>query len=256
VFCSQRILRCGITPGSISGVHRTFSPWPIHIARLSAGDQSGTAAPVKEGDSPWREKSKLSISSDGKWFSRPYVRRRATRFPPRVEQCSGALGRGRTLRNATERHRSATIEEHLSSLSDLNPTKLRELWRNSYGLDPPVKISDLLMRQAIAHRLQVKHFGGLNFSTRRVLKRLLEESGATRHKPHSRSTRVSDGTVLVREWHGATHHVTATEKGVLYREKLFRSLSEVAREITGTRWSGPLFFGLRTPRGEPRRGTK
>jgi len=160
------------------------------------------------------------------------------------------------LRNATERQRSATIEEQLSSLSNLNRTKLRELWRDSYGLDPPEKINDLLMRQAIAHRLQVKHFGGLNFSTRRALKRVFEESGASRLKPHPASKRVTNGTVLVREWHGATHQVTATEKGVLYRGKLFCSLSEVAREITGTRWSGPLFFGLRTPRGEPRRGTK
>ncbi len=84
------------------------------------------------------------------------------------------------MRNATERHRSKTIELQLAGLPNLNRTKLRELWRDSYGSDPPEKISDLLMRQAIAHRLQVKHLGGLNFSTRRALKRLLEESGATR----------------------------------------------------------------------------
>ena len=124
------------------------------------------------------------------------------------------------------------------------------------GSDPPQKLSDQLMRQAIAYRLQVKHLGGLNFSTRRALKRLLEESGAIGLRPHSRSSRVTNGTVLVREWHGATHQVTATEKGVLYRGKLFRSLSEVAREITGTRWSGPLFFGLRTSSGESKLGTK
>jgi hypothetical protein len=160
------------------------------------------------------------------------------------------------LRNVTEHHRWKTIEQQLADLANLNRTKLRELWCDSYGSDPPEKISDLLMRQAIAHRLQVKHLGGLNFSTRRALKRLLEESSATGHKPHSRSMRVTDGSVLVREWHGTTHQVTATEKGVLYRGKLFRSLSEVAREITGTRWSGPLFFGLRTSPRESRRGTK
>jgi len=141
-------------------------------------------------------------------------------------------------------------------LPNLNRTKLRELWRDSYGSDPPEKISDLLMRQAIAHRIQVKVLGGLNFSTRRALKRLLEESSATRLESHSESRRVTNGTVLVREWHGATHQVTATEKDVLYRGKLFRSLSEVAREITGTRWSGPLFFGLRASSGESNRGGK
>jgi hypothetical protein len=113
-----------------------------------------------------------------------------------------------------------------------------------------------MMWQAIAHRLQVKHLGGLNFSTRRALKRLLEESSALRLKPDSGCKHVTHGTVLVREWHGATHQVTAMEKGVLYRGKLSRSLSEVAREITGTRWSGPLFFGLLTSSGESKRGTK
>ena len=159
------------------------------------------------------------------------------------------------MRNATEHHRSKTLELQLAGWPNLSRTELRKLWRDSYGSDPPEKISDLLMRQAVAHRLQVKHLGGLNFTTRRALKRLLDETGATRLNPHSRSKRVSSGTVLVREWHGATHQVTATEKGVLYRGKLFRSLSEVARAITGTRWSGPLFFGLRTPPGESRRGT-
>ncbi len=163
---------------------------------------------------------------------------------------------GWTLNNATEHHRSKTLEVQLAGLPNLHRTELRELWRDSYGSDPPEKISDLLLRQAIAHRLQVKHLGGLNFSTRRALKRLLEESGATRLRPNSWGIRVTNGTVLVREWHGATHQVTATEKGVLYRGKLFRSLSEVARAITGTRWSGPLFFGLRTPPRESRRGTK
>ena len=163
---------------------------------------------------------------------------------------------GRTLRNATEHHRSKTIEVQLAGLPNLNRSELRELWHDSYGSEPPGKISDQLMRQAIAHRLQVKHLGGLNFSTRRALKGLLEESGAIRFRPHSPSKRVTNGTVLVREWHGVTHQVTATEKGVLYRGKLFRSLSEVAREITGTRWSGPLFFGLRTSSGESARGTK
>ena len=163
---------------------------------------------------------------------------------------------GRSLKKATDHHRSKTLEVQLDSLPNLNRTKLRELWRDSYGSDPPEKISDLLLRQAIAHRLQVKHLGGLNFSTRRTLKRVLEEAHAPRPTRCSKSQSVTNGTVLVREWHGATHQVTTTEKGVRYRGKLFRSLSEVAREITGTRWSGPLFFGLRTSSGESKHGTK
>ena len=156
----------------------------------------------------------------------------------------------------TDHRRAKTIELQLAGLPILNRIELRELWRDSYGSDPPVKISDLLMRQAIAHRLQVKRFGGLDFSTRRALKQVLEQSGANRLNSSSEGNRVTNGTVLVREWHGATHQVTATEKGLLYRGKLFRSLSEVAREITGTRWSGPLFFGLRTSPRESQHGTQ
>jgi hypothetical protein len=163
-------------------------------------------------------------------------------------------GGGRTLIHEIGHPRPKTMKVQLDSLPNLNRTELRELWRDSYGSDPPEKISDLLMRQAIAHRLQVKHLGGLNFSTRRALKRLLEESGAIRLRPDCGIKRVTNGTVLVREWHGATHQVTTTQKGVLYRGKLFQSLSEVAREITGTRWSGPLFFGLRASSRKTNRG--
>jgi Protein of unknown function (DUF2924) len=158
------------------------------------------------------------------------------------------------LRNTTERHRTKTIREQLKRLPDLKRSELHGLWRELYGSDPPEKISDLLMRQAIAHRLQVKHLGGLTFSTRRALKRVLEESRPAGIKHRQRKV-VSDGSVLVREWHGATHQVTVTGKGMLYREKLFGSLSEVAREITGTRWSGPLFFGLRKSSKESKYGT-
>lgn len=162
---------------------------------------------------------------------------------------------GQTLRNPTKR-RSDMLKGQLDRLSKLDRAQLRERWRNSFGSDPPEKISDLLMQQAIAHRLQIQHFGGLNFSTRRTLKRVLEQSGAARLKTRMRSKSITNGTVLVRQWHGATHQVTATEKGMLYRGKLFRSLSEVARKITGTRWSGPLFFGLRTASAESKHGTK
>ena len=155
------------------------------------------------------------------------------------------------MRNTPKSDRSKTTAVWLASLPNLSRSELQGLWRDSYGSDPPEKINDLLMRQAIAHRLQVKHLGGLNFSTRRTLKHLSEQS-----KLRSGSTRVTNGTVLIREWHGTSHQVTTAEKGVLYRGKLFRSLSEVAREITGTRWSGPLFFGLRTSPRESRRGTK
>ena len=162
---------------------------------------------------------------------------------------------GQTLSNENAHHLPKTIEVQLNSVTNLNRSELQRLWRDSYGSDPPQKISVLLMRQAIAHRLQVKHLGGLNFSTRRAFKRVLDEPNSPHAKSRKIGTGVSNGTVLVREWHGAVHQVTVTETGVLYRGKLFRSLSEVAREITGTRWSGPSFFGLRKSSRKSNRGT-
>jgi Protein of unknown function (DUF2924) len=98
-------------------------------------------------------------------------------------------------------------------------------------------------------------FGGLKPSTRRLLQRIAEDA-----RPRSSSAtptrKLSAGAVLIREWQGTSHQVTVLEDGVLFRGKRHRSLSEVARKITGNRWSGPLFFGLKAPVGENHDGTR
>ena len=68
--------------------------------------------------------------------------------------------------------------------------------------------------------------------------------------PTPEKIRVNAGTVLIREWHGTKHQVTVLKDGFLFRAKRFRSLSQIARAITGSRWSGPLFFGLKAARKE------
>ncbi len=68
--------------------------------------------------------------------------------------------------------------------------------------------------------------------------------------------RLSAGSVLIREWHGLSHRVAVLKEGMLFRGTHYRSLSEVARQITGTRWSGPRFFGLRAPTKETERGAR
>jgi hypothetical protein len=137
-----------------------------------------------------------------------------------------------------------TLKCELARLADLERGELQDLWRSLYGSDPPGQISRQLLAQAVAHRLQVKVLGGLNFSLRRALERAPEKigskQGTTTEKPG-----LDTGVVLVRVWHGATHQVTTLKEGVQYRGKRYGSLSEVAREITGTRWSGPRFFGLK-----------
>jgi|SRR5271168_2320064 len=133
-----------------------------------------------------------------------------------------------------------SLESELTGLVDLKRAQLQDLWRKLYGSEPPEHISRQLLAQAIAHRLQMKVLGGLNFSTRRAL----EEIGS---QPQTGTERqgIDPGAVLVRVWHGTTHQVTTLKDGVQYRGQRYRSLSEVARAITGTRWSGPRFFGLK-----------
>jgi hypothetical protein len=100
-----------------------------------------------------------------------------------------------------------------------------------------------ILVRSIAYRVQERAFGGLNPSTRRRLDRAAADLAAGR-TPAPPAPKLKPGTRLLREWQGNVHEVIVLEKGVDYRGKSWPSLSAVAREITGTRWSGPRFFGL------------
>jgi hypothetical protein len=120
-----------------------------------------------------------------------------------------------------------------------------------FGADPPPKLRSSLLVQAIAYRLQEKALGGLKPATLRLLERIADDAAAGRQVSTTpEKIRVSTGTVLIREWHGTEHQVTVLKDGFLYRAKRFRALSRIARAITGSRWSGPLFFGLKSSRKE------
>jgi hypothetical protein len=105
------------------------------------------------------------------------------------------------------------------------------------------------------YRLQEEAFGGLKPSTRRLLARVAEKTATGRSPKSPRVRKAETGTILVREWQGAAHRVTVLREGVSFKGKRYRSLSEVAREITGSHWSGPRFFGLRLPKMENSHGT-
>jgi hypothetical protein len=133
-----------------------------------------------------------------------------------------------------------SLKRELAGLVDLKRAQLQDLWRKLYGSDPPEQISRQLLTQAIAHRLQMKVLGGLNFSTRRALEVIGSKPGT-----RTEGLGIDTGVVLIRVWHGTTHQVTTLKDGIQYRGRRYHSLSEVARAITGTRWSGPRFFGLK-----------
>jgi Protein of unknown function (DUF2924) len=148
-----------------------------------------------------------------------------------------------------------TLAAKVAGLSKLEIDELRERWKAMYGKAPSREIGRSFLIRAIAYRLQERAYGGLKPSTRRLLVRFGEEtaSGRSPKKPHYR--KAQSGTILVREWQGNAHRVTMLDDGVSFNGKRYGSLSEVAREITGSRWSGPRFFGLRLPAMENNHGT-
>jgi hypothetical protein len=132
------------------------------------------------------------------------------------------------------------LKTELAKLTELDRAELMERWRTLYDREPPASISRPLLLHAVAYRMQEKTLSGLKPYTRRLL-----AQGAADGKAPMPATNVKTGTRLLREWHGVTYEVTVTDDGVLFKSKKYQSLSEVARIITGTKWSGPLFFGLR-----------
>jgi hypothetical protein len=146
----------------------------------------------------------------------------------------------------------AGFASELASLPALERPDLVKRWRSLYGTEPPTKISRPILIQAIAYRMQEKALGGLRPFTLRALARAAEEiaSGQPVAVAPAR-IRLRAGTRLLREWQGVTYEAIILEDGVLFRGERYRSLSEVARAITGSRWSGPLFFGLKVANKEP-----
>jgi hypothetical protein len=144
--------------------------------------------------------------------------------------------------------RDLEVARRLEALCDRNPDELRKEWRRLYRSQPPRLSRDLLVR-AIAHRIQELRYGGLSKATRRRLASLVEARDSGAELAIQGAQKIRAGARLVREWNGRTHNVTVEEGGFAYAGQNYRSLSAIAREITGARWSGPRFFGLAVKKG-------
>jgi len=136
------------------------------------------------------------------------------------------------------------IEQELSGLEELSLDQLRHAWRDRLGGEPPqLRTRDILLRM-LAWRIQAEAFGGFDSKTERRLKEIAK--GFERDPAYRPKTirPLSPGVVLTREWKGVLQRVTITQSGFNHLGRQYASLSDVARAITGTRWSGPRFFGL------------
>ena len=141
--------------------------------------------------------------------------------------------------------RADKLEAELKSLATLSPVQLKKSWSDLSGVDLP-HASPSLLRHMIAHQVQEKPLGKLPTYIERELDRLCGNTDANAPTLPRRGPILS-GTRFVREWNGKTIAVTATEGGFEWDGESFRSLSEIARKVTGAHWSGPRFFGL-TPK--------
>ena len=142
-------------------------------------------------------------------------------------------------------HVDPRIEAEVDRLRSMRIKELRALWRAKFKSEPPRAFGPDLLRRSIAYRIQEAAYGGLDPATARLLKQLMAQYAKMPGKIVM-PRRIKPGAILVREWKGESHRVTVLQDGFAYQGQTYDSLSVIARLITGTRWNGPRFFGLRT----------
>ena len=141
----------------------------------------------------------------------------------------------------------ASVATRLRELERLDATALRAAWRRLYRVQPPKRIRRDLLLLAVAWKIQEQAYGGLGSPTRRRLADLAKALERDGDVTRNRVARLRPGARLVREWRGETHTVIVHDDGFEWRGRRWRSLSLIARLITGVQWSGPRFFGLAGP---------
>ena len=132
------------------------------------------------------------------------------------------------------------LNAELAALATMSPAQLVDRWQEQKAAESPA-LSPLLMRRLLAHLLQERQLGRLPAAVVRELERPGRAEPAASQR---QAAPLTPGARLVREWNRQTISVEVREDGLWWRERTWRSLSEIAREVTGARWSGPRFFGL------------
>jgi hypothetical protein len=140
--------------------------------------------------------------------------------------------------------KDTTLDDEIARLRGLDLAGLQARWRTMFGRRAPAHLPKHLLLRILAYRLQAEVHGDLDAASVRSLDRLAR-TGSDKSVPLPQVSSVRPGTLLVREWNGVLHHVTTLDDGFAWNGTSYRSLSQVARAITGTRWNGPRFFGLR-----------
>lgn len=153
-------------------------------------------------------------------------------------------------RIAAESPEASSVEAEIARLRGLDVKALRTRWRTSFGREAPPYLARHLLFAMLAYRLQAEVLGDLDAETVRFLKQLDLTSSKQAAVPltqafERRRRDLSPGTVLTREWEGQHHRIMVLDGGFAWQGRTYSSLSQIAKAITGTKWNGPKFFGLR-----------
>jgi hypothetical protein len=140
------------------------------------------------------------------------------------------------------------ILAHITALKAMPAPALKQRWRELFDTEPP-PYNRRFLESRLAYRIQELAFGGLKSETIERLEAIADEVEGKRSKRrNSLQNRPIAGTRLIREWKGAEHCVTVRDEDFEYQGRPYKSLSAIARAITGTRWNGLVFFGLKNQR--------
>ena len=149
-------------------------------------------------------------------------------------------------RTAPAQPTDPAVEDELDRLETMPIAQLRVRYQEVFRTEPPKAFGPDLLRRSIAHRIQEKAYGGLSRPAQRLLDQAMKAFAA---KPNGKIVlprRIKPGSVLVRQWKGRSHRVMVLADGFAYEGDVYSNLSEIAVLITGTKWNGPRFFGLRS----------
>ena len=135
------------------------------------------------------------------------------------------------------------LEKDLAALATLSSFHLRQRWA-AIETDAVPAVPAALLRRLLAQRFQEKRHGNLPLLVARELERVLATAGNEAPERPRQTVKLTAGTRLIREWNGQTIAVEVTDAGFVWKDRCYRSLSEIACEVTGAHWSGPRFFGL------------
>ena len=144
--------------------------------------------------------------------------------------------------------KSNDLEQVLNELAQSPIKDLRQEYSELFSDPPPPAFGPDLLRRSIAQKLQENAYGKLSLPMQRELDRIVSLMARAPNGRIELPQRIKPGSVLVRDWKGKSHRVTVLDQGFAHDGATYTNLSEIARLITGTRWNGPRFFGLRAGR--------